>query len=243
MSNEIVSIVGKIPYFWIAFYEDGSILPQYEYNGTIHLFKEIDQSRLKKFGWFPFTKQLISILKSKLNDDRFIDNPSLPYFILELKDGQRIIALRREIQRIYTFSKCLKCGFEWQWMFGKSDGSIGDAGLPCYGEKYCYSLQHPSGKKFYEVICPKCGAKNDLVCPKCNEWWNKVFENNKFKFKCPKCNQYREERVLSNLEAHKIENIFLLGWQETTSDGRNRKMIMFIKPDGTFILSDDINAI
>ena len=41
--------------FWIAEYQDGTALPQFDPDtGEEHLFKEVDQSKLKRFGWYAF---------------------------------------------------------------------------------------------------------------------------------------------------------------------------------------------
>lgn len=228
--------MSNIPYFWVAFYKDGSIFPQYDFDtGQAHLFKEIDQSKLEKFGWFPFTEDLAK----KVGDPRIIVNTKLPYFVIRLKEGQRLIALRREYQHFYNYEICTNCGFTWQWMPNQPDGSIGSVGLPRYGsEKYFYS-ESLNGKPIFELICPKCGVKNLLKCPKCNEWWNKTQQRDVLE--CPKCGM-RYEKTIRRFSGYKIENIFLLGWQETI-ENRNKKMIMFIHPDGTFELSEDFNAL
>lgn len=223
-----------ISFFWIAFYNDGTILSQFDLDtGQEHLFKEIDQTKLEKFGWFPITDELAK----KISDPRFRAASNLPYFLLRLRKGQRLIALRREYQRFFSYSFCTKCGFTWQWMPGQPDNSIGDAGLPRFGEAYAYS-EEVNGKKIFELVCPRCGEKNYLKCPECNEWWNKI--NNEGLLQCPKCKK-TYTKMIKNSSDSKIENIFLLGWQETTPDGRNRKMIMFINQDGTFEISDDFN--
>lgn len=224
----------EIPFFWIAFYKDGSILPQYDFQtGKQNLFKEIDQSKLDKFGWFPIPKDLAK----KIGDPRIVSKDNLPYYVLKLRENQRLIALRREYQKFYTYSHCTKCGFDWQWMPGQPDGSIGDSGLPRFGSKSYFYSESFGNKEYYELICPRCFTKNYLKCPDCNEWWNKTPEPGVLQ--CPKCGRkYRKEII--TCQDSKIENIFLLGWQETV-EGKNRKMIMFINPDGTFELSDDFN--
>jgi len=228
----------KVPFFWVAFYSDGSVFPQFEENGQQHHFKEIDQSKLEKFGWFPISATLIKVL----NNPMYKSDSTLPYFVIHLKSNQKLIALRREWQQFYSYSHCLKCGFEWQWMPKKPDGSIGDAGLPRYGEKYCFFEPHPrdTNKRIYGIICPRCGARTQLKCPDCNLWWNKIDERGTLK--CPKCGK-QPEQTIAALEAHKRDLIFLLGYEEPTEDGKNKKFIMFIRPDGTVQLSDDFNAL
>ena len=240
--------VKTVPFFWIAFYTDGTCLPQFDLNtGKQYSFKEIDQSKLNKFGLYPITRELALKIGGQYYHD-----PSLPHFVLELKGNQRLIGgIRRETHSDFTFSKCLECGFEWQWMIGREDGSIGDAGLPRYGSpQYSYFIEE-KGRKFYEVICPKCGARNNLDCPDCHKPWNKVeleetkdlpVEKKKFRIECLQCKKLRVNKVASTCNGSLTKDIFLLGWQETLPDGTNKKMIMFIFPDGTFQLSDNFNA-
>lgn len=237
-----------VPFMWLAFYSDGSCLPQFDLDtGKDHLFKEIDQSKVVKFGWFPIPYSL-----SKILGPQYYHDPNLSHFILQLKPKQRLIALRREAVHTYDYSHCLKCGFNWQWMPNRKDGEIGDSGLPHYGEKYCYSVESSAQgnlTKIFEVICPKCGAKNDLKCPDCNEWWNKVQDSAfigvprekwTYHIECPKCKKHKVDSV-QQLGTMSVDCVFLLGWQETLPDGSNKKMIMFIKQDGSFVLSDDLD--
>jgi len=235
----------SIPYFWIAFYNDNTCLPQYDLEtGKKNEWKDIDQSRLVKFGWFPFSEKLAQKVGS------FAVSKHIPYFIIRLKPNQRLIALRREYQPFFSFSHCLKCNFNWQWIPKINDGEIGDAGLPIYGsEKYYYSEIQNNGKPAFEVICPKCGVKNDLKCSDCKVWWNKTedektkdepVEKKIYYLKCPKCGKTRETNTIMSA-ARSVREIFLLGWQETLPDGKNKKMLMFIHTDGSVEISDDFN--
>ena len=43
-------------YFWIATYNDGTALAQFDpETGLPNKFTDIDQSRLKTLGWYPFS--------------------------------------------------------------------------------------------------------------------------------------------------------------------------------------------
>lgn len=42
-----------LAYVWLAEYRNGTTLKQFEPSGKEHLFSEIDQSKLLKFGWIP----------------------------------------------------------------------------------------------------------------------------------------------------------------------------------------------
>jgi len=226
---------GTIPFFWIAFYSDGTFLRQYEDDGSYHLFKEIDQSRLVKFGWFPFPPDLAE----KVGNGAYSD-PTLPHFVIRLKPNQRLIALRREYIHTYSYSHCLNCGFKWQWMPNRKNGEIGNAGLPIFNQDYSF-YEEIGGKRVYQLICPRCRARNELRCPTCGEIISKVIDDGKIHYKCLKCDD-EYPRLIQQKSARKYEDIFLLGYQET-KNGRNIKFIMFIHPDGTFELNNDFNAL
>jgi len=212
-----------IPYFWIAFYNDNTCLPQFDLDtGEQHLFKDIDQIKLAKFGWFPVTYEL----QSKLGKPFYV-NPKLNSIILELKPNQRLIALREESQSRFTYSHCTKCGFNWQWIPNREEGSIGDSGLPRYNKYYTKTASN--GRVIAEVICPQCLAKNDLKCPDCDEWWNKV--NDDGTLECPKCKKIYERRTFTSAGLRYVCR-WLLGYQETLPDGHNEKHIMSIDKDG-----------
>jgi len=237
MSN---TISRTIPFMWIVFFNDGSCLPQFDLEtGEQHSFKLVQEAeldgKLTKFGLFPVTFEL----SKKIGPQYYFDG-KLSHFILKLGPNQRLIGgIRREAQRFFSYSHCLKCGFKWQWMPNHKDQEIGEAGLPIYGnEESYYSVMQPNGKAALEVICPKCGARNDLKCPKCDKWWNKIDE--KYTLQCPECKAIKEKRIQPS-DDHTIENIFLLGWQETLPDNTNKKMIMFINTKGEFEISDNYN--
>jgi hypothetical protein len=49
--------------FWIAEYSDGMALPQFDPStGAENLFKEIDFTKLCRFGWYPFTENLYALV-------------------------------------------------------------------------------------------------------------------------------------------------------------------------------------
>lgn len=43
----------SLAYIWLAEYQDGTTLSQFDKDQKEHKFSEIDQSKLKKFGWVP----------------------------------------------------------------------------------------------------------------------------------------------------------------------------------------------
>lgn len=243
MNNTMNNKPKTIPFMWIAFYNDGSCLPQFDLEtGKNFLFKEINQSKLIKFGWYPIPFKLSEILGGN-----YYHNPKLTPIVLELQPNQRLIALREESQSFFNYTHCLKCGFNFQWMPNKEDGIIGDSGLPCYGSsKVSYSEVQPNGKLAFEVICPKCGVRNDLKCPKCDKWWNKTQDDASkgqsqdkwtYHLECPDCKGLYEQRTIST-GAYIIKCKWLLGYQETLKDGSNSKCIMSIDKNGTIQLSN-----
>jgi len=235
--NNTMNETGTIPYFWIAFYDNDTCLPQFDLNtGKQHLFKEINQSKLVRFGWYPLTLNLANILGKP-----FYHNDYLTPIIIELLPNQRLIALREEAQSSFTYTHCNNCGFDWQWMVGKEDGSLGDYGLPRYGsDKVYFSETLANGKIGHEVICPKCGAKNDFKCPECKEWWNKVGDDSPlgFHIECPKCKKLFVKQTVST-GGNRTVCRWLLGYQETLSDGTNKKCIMSIDKNGLIQLKGE----
>ena len=80
-------------FFWIAEYNDNTALPQFDPDTCKeNLFKDIDQSRLKAFGWYPFPKEFAEKLRSK--GVNAVSKP-LNFYRIELKEGWRLIAFRR----------------------------------------------------------------------------------------------------------------------------------------------------
>ena len=71
-----------IVYMWVAEYRDGLALPQFDPDtGRENPFSSIDQSRLCKFGWYPFS---VNMMGKILGGEEAIvalptNNP--PYFI------------------------------------------------------------------------------------------------------------------------------------------------------------------
>jgi len=80
----------KISFFWIAEYDNGKILPQFDFKtGKENLFKILKLDKIIKFGLYPFTKEL----KSKVPEAIF--NPILPHYIINLEPEDKLIFRRR----------------------------------------------------------------------------------------------------------------------------------------------------
>jgi len=70
-----------LTFFWIAIYKDGTIFSQFDLEtGEERLFGDIDQSKLEKFGWFPFSEELAKKVKEKTNQVVKVKT-NLPYFV------------------------------------------------------------------------------------------------------------------------------------------------------------------
>lgn len=73
--------------FWIAEYTDGQALPQFDLDtGKENLFKDIDFSKLKRFGWYPFTLLLAEFIPYAMA------NPLLPSCVIALGPEDKLIA-------------------------------------------------------------------------------------------------------------------------------------------------------
>ncbi|GAH55605.1 unnamed protein product [marine sediment metagenome] len=81
--------VPTLQMFWLAEYEDGQVLPQFDpEDGHENLFSEIDQARLVRFTWHPFTDKLAQKVEvAELNP---LLNP-----VSVKVNGAKLIAYRR----------------------------------------------------------------------------------------------------------------------------------------------------
>lgn len=75
--------------FWIAEYQDGQALPQFDPDtGEEHLFKEVDQSNLKRFGWYAFPRNLANKVAYAAH------NPCLASYTVDIPPGAALVAHR-----------------------------------------------------------------------------------------------------------------------------------------------------
>lgn len=61
-------------------------------DGHENMFKDVDQKRLRSFGWYPFTPELAG----KIKDTVVRVEPMLPYYRLMLREGMRLIAHKQQ---------------------------------------------------------------------------------------------------------------------------------------------------
>jgi uncharacterized protein YbaR (Trm112 family) len=236
MTNETFH---PLVYFWIAFYKDNTCLPQFDIeNGKENNFVDIDQSKLDKFGIFPFTTAL-ALSANRMKGfivAREVEN--LPYFMMKLQENQRLIFVRRNKIHVFSYLHCNKCGYDWQFMSGYKEGAKTEIGLLVHSNNI---IQEWAGKKYSLGVCPKCGSFNAIVCPECKDTLINELKkggSEEHYFKCPKCNK-EYVRYIQMLEDNMRTLAYLLGYQ-TTIEGKNSKQVIFINEDGTFELSDNL---
>jgi len=196
-----------IIYHWISQYSDGTALPQYDpYNYTINKFDDIDQSKLIKFGIYPFTSELAEGMRK--NGVSCVAIPILPRIEINVDNHKRIIYYRDVFIRQETYHKCGECGKEF--FAGK--------GIEFKSTKYS------------SPICPHCGAYDDMFCPKCDKSY--LFEETTHDL-CPKCNGILSPRKTTSSQygREKRWTEYIIGYQFTT-EGHNHKFLIRVDESG-----------
>jgi len=86
-------------YFWIAEYSDGTAFPQFDpETGKENRFADVDQARLKRFGWYPFS---LEITKKIFEAEGIIVLATAnPPHVIELKDGEKLVGKRENTIRL-----------------------------------------------------------------------------------------------------------------------------------------------
>jgi len=139
---------------WIAEYGDGSAFPQFDpETGKENPFTAVDQSKLCKFGWYPFSVEMTrKILKT---DGIAVIPTNNPLYFIELSENDVLIAKRTNEIAIFHYRECEICGHQWQQTNAPKSALVG---LPASNEFYVEDIK--SGDrivKFSSPICPKCG--------------------------------------------------------------------------------------
>jgi len=106
MKSEVMPLLGYRPlvYFWIAEYSDGTALPQFDLEtGKENHFGDIDFSKLKRFGWYPFTTR---IAEKILNMGILVVSTNNLSYVIELKEGEghKLVAKRENTIKLHTKS-------------------------------------------------------------------------------------------------------------------------------------------
>ena len=214
--------------FWIAEYVDGSCLCQFDPDtGNEVLFKHVDQSRLRSFGWYPVTRKLADLVKTI----QLRVNPLLHIYRLDLSPGQHLIAHKQ--QKIHTVAVhvCLNCGHIWQWR-----STPGELNYP-YSDRHAVMYAHcdnpcpPSihdknGHKYLAVQCPKCNAYTRIVCEKCGIPRSKYAKGDQFEFRCAECQAELPDQTRA-VEFEERHTLYFLGYEQD-----ERRFIMKINENG-----------
>jgi hypothetical protein len=88
-------------YFWVAEYTDGSALPQFDpETGRENRFSEVDQLKLRRFGWHPFSLKLAQkILKTEQTVVVPTRNPS---YTVTVEEDDKLVAYRTNTIKLHT---------------------------------------------------------------------------------------------------------------------------------------------
>lgn len=206
-----------ICYFWIAHYNDGTALSQFDpYNYTENSIMDIDQSRLVKIGWYPISFKLATELNKR--DIPAISNPFLPKIEVNITGNKRFILFMRNFIANEEYRVCGSCGNEFK--FGKSSA--------IWNDKY-----YPS------PICPHCGAHDYFICKNCDYRIERFDETENTPPEkggsghCPKCGGYLQHVQITSkqLSRERRWRLYAVGYQETIND-KNYKTILYVDESG-----------
>lgn len=209
--NQPIKKDGAWLWMWIAHYNDGTSLPQYDpYNLDTHLFDEVEQDRLIKFGLYPFP----SNLARRLREERGLNvrsNIFLPKFEVNIDENKRVIgALTTNFIKTTNYIYCPVCN-RWytksKFNFIKIGGNV----------------------RTYK--CKVCGAQTYWKCKKCGKKFNHLSETDSWK--CTECGTRVGGNRLHFYEDSIEERwrVYKLGYQHTIK-GINHKTIMNIQENG-----------
>jgi len=110
---------------WIAQYNDGQALPQFNpETGEENLFKEVDHSRLVKFGFYPFSEKMAKLI---YGFNGLVVIPSFnPSYEIDVGKGQELFARRRNMIKIQTGERWIvyHLGVDGNVIKIKEDGTI-----------------------------------------------------------------------------------------------------------------------
>lgn len=163
-------------FMWIAEYEDGTCLPQFDPGtGEEHLFKEVDLSRLRAFGWYPFTVELAEKLKHR---QVLVVPSSSSYVRLKLGDDQKLFQKKEQEIIDFSYRFCTRCGMTWYF---KDEKAKSPPGLLVSSKRHVETGVFDGKEvKYVSAVCPRCGAFNTKKCSKCNVWIS-------LRFLCSQC--------------------------------------------------------
>jgi len=198
-------------WMWMAHYNDGTSLPQYDpYTLDKHLFDEVEQDKLIKFGLYPFPPKLAErIVKEKGINVK--SNIFLPKYEVELDENKRVIGgLTTNFIEVTNYTYCPKCN---KWYKSKEFDDIS------------------MGGNARTLRCKVCNTQSYWLCTKCGKTYNHISETNDWK--CVECgNKVGGKKIHFYQDSTQDRwRIYKLGYQETIN-GVNHKTIMNISEDG-----------
>lgn len=94
-SRRTQKLLGYRPpvYFWIAEYNDGSALPQFDpKTGRENKFSEVDHQKLKRFGWYPFSLNLAQ--KVRKTEKTVVVPTRNPSYTVSVEKDDMLVAYR-----------------------------------------------------------------------------------------------------------------------------------------------------
>lgn len=144
-------------YMWIVTFEDGQALPQFDpETGKQNKFPFHAQDKITKIGWFPLSAHMVE----KIREGEGIEALSLelPTYEITLQKDQ--LPYMRYTTRIPPgqFHKCLECGAQWIFSFGKPDPSVEKQGYPWHSDHKFIAM--PTGPPTRVAVCPSCRFHN-----------------------------------------------------------------------------------
>jgi hypothetical protein len=109
-------------YFWIAEYSDGTALPQFDpATGKENSFSKVDQTRLSRFGWYPFT---VDLAQKILKAEKLVVFPAKNRsYSVSLNNGERLVAHRTNTVTLKTGDGTV-CREETVYVLGIENGNI-----------------------------------------------------------------------------------------------------------------------
>ena len=207
---------GELIFMWIAHYSDGTSLPQYDpYTLQTHIFDEVEQDKLIKFGLYPFP----SILARRLKEEKGIpvkSNIFLPKYEVDINKDRRVIgALTTNFIQTTNYIFCPTCK---KWMKNSKFKLI------------------DIGDKVKTYKCLDCGTQTYWECRGCGEKYNHLDDTNNWL--CTKCGTKVKGHRIQFYEDSVVERwrIYKLGYQQTVK-GTNHKTIMEISENGDVVMT------
>ena len=149
-------------YFWVAHYNDGTMLYQYDpLDYSENSFSEIDQSKLIKFSLHPFDSEFADSINKDRGRTEVMPLPLLPSYSLKLDNHRRLIYYRDVFISQEEYHLCRNCNREF----------------------YFHSQSQTIDSKYPSPICPFCGAHDIFVCKSCGKVYER-FEDAPFHMCC-----------------------------------------------------------